>query len=350
MSRKKKHKNNPENNHSPKDIPAAFLDRLSKIIGREDDKATDDSAARKSGINCGEPIWQTIRETFFQPKDSSFRINALHGVRSFSEIGQAVQSLGFPTQAIDWCPGAYWVDSSNRDALIGSSLFEESLIYIQNPSSMFASLVLNPKPEESVLDLAAAPGGKTLHLISLMDNAGLVSAVEVVRGRFFKLQANLKRYGARIVKTYLTDGRTVGRKTPARFDKVLLDAPCSGEARIHHSDPASWQYWKPRKIKEQARKQFGLIRSAFEALKPGGTMVYCTCSFAPEENEAVVSDFVKQFESAEIQSVLPAFPNHQTGVTQFEEKNYHPAVSKTIRILPTRLMDGFFIAKIRKAE
>lgn len=87
-------------------------------------------------------------------------------------------------------------------------------------------------------------------------------------------------------------GERLEKKTPERFDRVLLDAPCSGESRIHQDDPASWQHWKLRKIKEQARKQYGLIRSAFAALKPGGTLLYCTCSFAPEENEAVVSDFL----------------------------------------------------------
>ena len=148
---------------------------------------------------------------------------------------------------------------------------------------MLATLVLDPQPGEDVLDLAAASGGKTLHIAAKMRNEGKLSAVGPVRGQSFKLQTNLKRYGSEITRTYMTNGRTVGKKTPERFDRVLLDAPCSDESRIHQDDPESWQHWKLRKIKEQARKQYGLIRSASAALKPGGTLLYCTCSFAPEK-------------------------------------------------------------------
>lgn len=99
-----------------------------------------------------------------------------------------------------------------------------------------------------MLDLAAAPGGKTLQMAAMMQDRGRIAAVEAVRTRMFKLQANLRRHGPTIVKTYLTDGRTVGRKTPERFDRVLLDSPCSSEARFQRADPGSWRHWSLCKL------------------------------------------------------------------------------------------------------
>jgi len=107
---------------------------------------------------------------------------------------------------------AFWIESDQRDALIASNAFDQSLIYVQNPSSMLATLVLDPQPGEAVLDLAAASGGKTLHIAAKMRNEGKLSAVEPVRGQSFKLQTNLKRYGSEITRTYMKDGRTVGKK------------------------------------------------------------------------------------------------------------------------------------------
>jgi 16S rRNA (cytosine1407-C5)-methyltransferase len=110
---------------------------------------------------------------------------------------------------------------------------------------MLAPLALAPRPGETVLDLAAAPGGKTLQLAALMQNSGRLSAVEAVKGRFFRLRANLERGGVTNARTFLMDGRAVGRKCPEMFDRVLLDAPCSSEARFSRLDPRSWAHWSP---------------------------------------------------------------------------------------------------------
>lgn len=280
-------------------------------------------------------------------KHCAFRVNKLL-TDDVESIAIRLKELELSAQPISWFSSGFWVDSEHRARLLESSFFQESKIYVQNPSSYLPCLLLAPRPGETVLDLAAAPGGKTLLLAELMENRGTLSAVEPVRNRFFKLQSILKKYGAQIVKTYLSDGRSVGKKVPERFDKVLLDAPCSGEARIHRSDPESWQFWSPRKIKEQARKQFGLIRSAFESLKPGGDLVYCTCSFSPEENEAIISDFVEQTPAAEVLALTLPLENVQPGLASWNNKEFDSAVKKSVRILPDQLMDGFFMTKIRK--
>ena len=245
---------------------------------------------------------------------------------------------------------ALLVDRSARPQIVAAAAVAEGRLYVQGLSSMLAARLLDPQPGEEVLDLAAAPGGKTLHIAALMRNEGRIAAVEPIRGRYYKLQANLRRGGATIVRTYRADGRSVGRRAPERFDRVLLDAPCSGEARFHRRRPSSWATWSPRKIRECARKQRGLLRSALAALKPGGTLLYCTCAFAPEENELVVDDCVcRAGEGIEIAPIeLGVAAAVQPGWTRWEDHPMHPDLALAVRILPDERFDGFFFCKLVK--
>ena len=126
-------------------------------------------------------------------------------------------------------------------------------LYIQNPSSYFAVQALAPQVDEQVLDLAAAPGGKTIAIAARMNNSGRVAAVEPIRGRFHRMQANLSRCGVTNVQFYMRDGRGVGRAVPDRFDRVLLDAPCSSESRMRWQDIKTFQHWSLRKVRETQR-------------------------------------------------------------------------------------------------
>ena len=149
------------------------------------------------------------------------------------------------------------------------------------------------------------------------------------------------------VALYQADGRGIGRKVPQRFHRVLLDAPCSSEARIRLDDPASYAHWKPRKVKETSRKQRGLIRSAYQALKPGGELVYCTCAFSPEENELVVDHLLRSEPAAEpLPSAVPGLP----GLTRWNGRTLDPRIDACRRVIPDGLFDGFFIARIRKGR
>lgn len=236
----------------------------------------------------------------------------------------------------------------DRDVITHSGAAENGAIYIQNPSSYFAVECLDVAPEMEVLDLAAAPGGKTIAIAALMENSGRLAAVEPVAGRFHRLRANVDRCGVTNVDFYQRDGRGVGRAVPATFDRVILDAPCSSEARMRWHEPATYKHWQLRKIKETQRKQKGLIMSAFQALKPGGVMVYCTCSFAPEENEIVVAHLLKRTSADLLDIELQLPESAQTGIKEWRGRDIKGAVDKTIRIRPSDVWDGFFVAKIRK--
>ncbi|MEE6246559.1 MAG: RsmB/NOP family class I SAM-dependent RNA methyltransferase, partial [Pseudomonadota bacterium] len=220
-------------------------------------------------------------------------------------------------------------------------------LYIQNPSSYFAVQVLAPEADEQVLDLAAAPGGKTIAIAARMNNSGRVAAVEPIRGRFHRMQANLSRCGVTNVQFYMRDGRGVGRAVPDRFDRVLLDAPCSSESRMRWQDVKTYQHWSLRKVRETQRKQKSLLRSAYAALKRGGVLLYCTCSFAPEENELVVEALLRKTDA----QLLPIenLPQHSVpGLTHWSGKSLSSQLQQSRRILPNGIWDGFYLARIVK--
>jgi 16S rRNA (cytosine1407-C5)-methyltransferase len=288
-----------------------------------------------------------VLASFATRKPTAFRLNPLRG--DLADTRQELAAAGFTLEAIDWLPAAFCVADSQRRALTESAPCREGRIYIQSLSSMVAPLALAPQPGETILDLAAAPGGKTLLLAALMGNQGRISAVESVRGRFFKMRANLERCGAAIVRTYLMDGRAVGRKCSGMFDRVLLDAPCSSEARFSRLNPASWAHWSPRKVSEAARKQQGLLRAAVASLRPGGSLLYCTCSFSPEENELIIDAALRQYGTLLAVTPIPiSIPNTVPGLTCWRERPLHRDLAQALRILPDERLDGFFLCRLEK--
>jgi 16S rRNA C967 or C1407 C5-methylase (RsmB/RsmF family) len=313
--------------NGPLSLPPPFIERLGGIV----------PAAH----------WADVWASFSQAKAVSFRVNRL--LTTADQVVEQLQQAGLDFHGYPWLADAFFVPAPQRAALTRHALVASGQIYIHNPSSMLAALILDPQPEETVLDLAAAPGGKTLHLAAQMQGKGFLSAVEPVQARFYKLKENLRRGGAAWVRTYQLDGRRVPQKTGPRFDRVLLDAPCSGEARFHALSPAAAEKWNLRKIRECQRKQRGLIQAAWEALRPGGRLLYCTCSFAPEENEMVVAGLLAE-RAAECQILdIPLPIDHwQAGLTAWLGQSFAADLQACRRILPNQQHDGLFLALLEK--
>ena len=286
-------------------IPTAFVERLESELGVE--------RARQ------------VIESFAKDKQTAFWINPL--------VAGEIPALG---EIVPGLVDVRVVGPTLREALVTHPAAERGRIYPINPSSVMAVEALAPQPGEEVLDLAAAPGGKTILIAARMANEGRIGAVEPIRARFFRLRANLERCGVSIAQCYQDDGRRVGRKTPERFDRVLLDAPCASEARFRRDDPTTFAHWTPRKTKEMVRKQRGLIASAFTALKPRGVLVYCTCSFSLRENEGVVEWLLNREPGAAL--VTPELPIDAAS----------GGLPSTVRLWPDDIYDGFFIAKLTK--
>jgi len=309
-------------------LPELFVQRLAEIIPHD---------------RLGECL-----ESFSLPKPTTFRVNSLRTTEE--ALTGELESEDFRLTRIPWGKGVFAIDPTQRRQLTESAAFSEGRIYIQGLSSILAPMALDPRPGETVLDLAAAPGGKTLQMAAMMENRGRISAVESVKGRFFRLKANLERHGATLVKGYLMDGRAVGTKVPERFDRVLLDAPCSSEARFTTRDEGSWAHWSLRKVKESARKQKRLLDSAFRSLKPGGRLLYCTCSFAPEENEMILNAQLRRYQGQlSIEPLTLPLENIQPGLVEWRGKALNENLVGAVRILPTSEMDGFFLCRLIKA-
>lgn len=307
-----------------------------------------DFVTRLSQIVPAEYLCETL-ESFERPKRTIFRVNPLKS--DPLSLKEELESVGLHPSMFQPLEGVFSIPDGERRRLTETDAFYEGRLYIQNPSSILAPLVLDPHPGESVLDLAAAPGGKTLLLAALMKNRGILSAVEPVKERYHRLRRNLENAGAQMVRTYHKDGRGVGRACPLMFDRVLLDAPCSSEAKFSTLRPQSFAYWSLRKIKESQRLQKRLILSAWESLKPGGTLLYSTCSFAPEENEEVVAHLLKKFpETARIVPLELPIDRWQEGLSSWGKKSFPSSFSLLRRILPDENFDGFFLAKIVKSE
>ncbi len=308
-------------------LPAAFVDRLRAILSEP--AATDCLAAlRHRPAPC-------------------FRINTLR--HAIEPTVHALRALGLDLQPLPWREDAFCVPGDQRSALTRSTLSEDAAIYVQNPASMLPVQLLDPQRTDWVLDLAAAPGSKTHQLACAMNNEGRISAVEAVRGRFFKLKHNLERLGVTNTRCYLKDGAKVWRSCPEQFDRVLLDAPCSSEGQFNCEQPDKHQFWSEKKIREMSRKQKRLLFSAVQSLKPGGVLVYSTCSFAPEENELIIAAMLHRFAGAlEVEEITLPCANWQPGLSHWRDETINTQLHNARRIVPDGLMEGFFVCRLRK--
>lgn len=287
-------------------LPAAFSARLRAELGTVQAERIESSMAAQ--------------------KDVAYWLNPLRA-GSRPAIGHAVPGVA----------GTFACGHAERDRLARHPAATAGRIYLLNPSSVLAVQALDPQPGEALLDIAAAPGGKTVLAAARMANAGAITAVEPIKARYFRLCANLQRCGVLNARCRNDDGRSMGRTMRDSCDRVLLDAPCSSEARFRINDAATLRYWSPRKVKEAARKQRGLIRAAFRCLRPGGALVYCTCAYSRRENEAVVAYLLRREPTA---GIVPL---------RFEHVPTMPGgIDGTVRILPNALFDGFFVARLTK--
>lgn len=223
--------------------------------------------------------------------------------------------------------------------------------YVQEISSMLSILALNPKPEEFILDLCASPGSKTTQIAAKMQNKGTLIANDLKMDRIAILAANLERCGVSNAIVTRSDAIYLCSKfskAGIKFDKILLDAPCSGEGTLR-SSPKTFLMWNEKVVKKLSRQQKKLLAFALKCLKVGGTLVYSTCTHAPEEDESVVSFALENFPVKLETIALPL--NCRPGVTLWEGESFNPEVHKTCRIYPQdNDSEGFFVSKFTLLE
>ena len=311
---------------------------------------------RLTGI-AGQSAYQAVGRTFVE-RPTTFRVNTLRSARQ--EAAQALGDAGFRIREIPWYQGAFVLLNKTKRELTETPLYGQGKIYIQSLASMAPPLVLGPRAGEKVLDLTAAPGSKTSQIAALMDRQGELVANDNNKVRFFKLKHNMELLGVAEnaagwrFTLRMEPGAGLCREYPEYFDRILLDAPCSAEARFIEGDARTYGYWSERKIKEMAYKQRQLLFSAWGALKPGGTLVYSTCTFAPEENELQIARLAERFPAGSPAGGARLSPVDLPGlkrlppVAAWKGREMLPEIKKTFRIMPTNEIEGFFVACLKK--
>ena len=226
--------------------------------------------------------------------------------------------------------------------------------YVQEISSMMPVLVLNPKDNEKILDLCSSPGSKTTQIAAMINNTGVLIANDVKLRRIKILASNLERCG--VTNSIITKerGERICRsleKEDFKMDRILVDAPCSGEGTLRES-PKTAKMWNVKRINTLSRIQKSLLEKAINALKTNGEIVYSTCTHGPEENEEVVDFILKNFDNVKIQKInLPKELKTREGLTEWKEKTYSKDLKKCARIYPHEdNCEGFFIAKMKKIK
>jgi NOL1/NOP2/sun family putative RNA methylase len=263
-----------------------------------------------------------------------FRVNALK--ISTEEFARRSSLRRSPSPYYD---AAFELDEKEGYQLGRTWEYFLGLIYPQSLPSILVSLVLGPKPGESVLDVAAAPGSKFSHMAMLMRNQGVLVGNDIKGEKISALYSTINRMNVLNCIVTSRDGSRLGWLK--RFDKVLLDAPCTALG----SGPGAYERWKPENSARISNLQTRMLFSAYDALKPGGEMVYSTCTYAKEENEGAVKSLLDNVPGASLESIALDIP-HEPGLAEFGD-----GFRKCMRIYPHHLQsEGFFIARIRKAD
>lgn len=290
-----------------------------------------------------------VLDAFGSKRPASLRVNTLR--TPVKPLVAGLRDMGIPLTPVAWSPTAFIAGDGMGQQLLRTAQYEQGLFYLQSMSSQVPPLILEPKPGEQVLDITAAPGGKTTQMAAMMNNAGSILANDIDDIRHDILAANLRIQGVHIVTVERRLAQTLWTGYPEQFDRALADVPCSLEGRFTLADRKSWAGWSMKKIHALARLQRQILRSAFSSVKPGGTVVYSTCAMSPEENEGVLDWFLRKEEGCAVtEPVVLRGLSTSPALKGWEETEYHPGVARAARIHPSRTMEGFFLAKIRKVR
>jgi NOL1/NOP2/sun family putative RNA methylase len=303
-------------------LPPLFIDRMALYLGDE---------------------FLTFAESLSASPRSGLRVNTL---KIATDQFRAISPFTLGGQ-IPWAPSAFLLDSEERP---GKHPYHQAgLYYLQDPSAMAPAELLAPKPEERVLDLAAAPGGKTTHLAALMQGRGLLVANEIKTKRVGHLAQNVERWGAgNVVITNETPENLADHFGPF-FDRVLVDAPCSGEG-MFRKDMGARADWSLEMVQGCALRQGNILRVAAKLVRPGGYLLYSTCTFAPEENEGVIAGFLNDFPDYEV-AELNRYSGFMTGRPDWMKADLSSDLKKAVRLFPHRIEgEGHFACLLRRRD
>lgn len=294
-------------------------------------KFLEDMLEKQYGIE----IAQKIIEGYLAKRKTTLRINTIKS--NIEEIKQKLDAKKIEYEEVKWSKEAIIIKNEDEKAIQKMDIYTNGEIYMQSLSSMLPPIILEPKEGTDILDMAAAPGGKTTQIAALTNNKAHITACEKNKIREERLKYNIDKQGASCVFIMQKDARFIDDFFS--FDQILLDAPCSGSGTLDFNDNNIEKYFSKQLIDRSSSVQKTLLSKAIKLLKPGHEMVYSTCSILSCENEDIIVHSIKN-ENVEI------VPIHFEGM---EELPLLPTkIHGTLCVCPTDLYEGFFVAKIRK--
>lgn len=299
-------------------LPEAFAERMQRLLGSE---------------------YGSFAASYEGERQYGLRRNPLKG--SEEEFGRAIP---FPLEKIPWAREGYYYEAEFRPGR--HVLHEAGAYYIQEPSAMAVAEALTPKPGERILDLCAAPGGKSTQIAGRMQGQGLLVSNELVGERARVLSQNVERMGISNCVVCSEKPERMSARFPAFFDRVLVDAPCSGEG-MFRKDETAGEEWSPAAVEMCANRQAMILEEAAKTVRPGGVLVYSTCTFSPEENEGTVSAFLHAHEEYYIEETV------FEGIFSPGRGDWVDApaagIEHTLRLWPHLLRgEGHYVARLRK--
>jgi 16S rRNA (cytosine1407-C5)-methyltransferase len=303
-----------------------FLSRVATVYGISESKA---------------------EELFSVERRSSVRINRLTE-RPPAEIAEDVRRRGFELEPIPWCPDAYLFLGAKHE-LGATDLFQSGYVYIQNASSLVPVLALDPRPGQAIFDVSAAPGGKAAHIASIVGGEAELWLNDAIKSRLVRLHEVVKTHRVEPHRITSFPAQYVDKFVDRRFDRILLDAQCTGEGRVNLRRPNALQFWSTKRINEYSRLQQRMLMASFKLLEPGGVVVYSTCTIAPEENEAPVSHLLEHRPEARLEPIGVEVPEARPALRRWGERQFHREIANAVRVYPTEFMEPFFVARIRKS-
>lgn len=277
----------------------------------------------------GQEISEKIENGLIFKRPVTFRINTLKTCKE--EVLKELTENNIKFEEVEWNDNALIIKDVVEDDIRKLRIYNDGEIYLQSLSSMIPPVILDPKEKENILDMAAAPGGKTTQISALSSEKSYITACEKNKIRCDRLKYNLQKQGVGNVNIMQEDARKLSDFFS--FDKILLDAPCSGSGTESVFNPK----FTEELIQRSARTQEELLTKALKILKKDGEIVYSTCSILQEENERVLEKTIKKFNA----KIIP--------IKKIEGIEYLPvSIEGTLCVCPTNLYEGFFVAKIIK--
>lgn len=283
----------------------------------------------------GKETTKEIIQGYTAKRKTTLRVNTIKS--NIKEIKDELEKEKVKYEQVTWSKDAIIIKNADEKAIQEMEIYKKGKIYMQSLSSMLPPIILEPKEGIDILDMAAAPGGKTTQIAALTNNKSHITACEKNKIRAERLKYNIDKQGATCVFIMPKDSRFIDDFFS--FDQILLDAPCSGSGTLNFNDTNTEKYFTKQLIERSVSVQKILLKKAIKLLKPGHEMVYSTCSILSCENEEVINSILKDGKAGII-------PINFKGIESLPI--LHSKIPGTLCVCPTDLYEGFFVARIRK--